>query len=94
MSPEVWRGKYWGLEVFLLQYFPLVNIWKCCIIIALTWIYMGSKHKKHLRGSTQATIHLLAIILTTALWALVSIAAYRGILWPSYCLLCVSYINI
>ena len=24
--PEVRRGEYWGLEVFLLQYFPLVNI--------------------------------------------------------------------
>ena len=25
-SPEVRRGKYWGLGVFLLQYFPLVKI--------------------------------------------------------------------
>ena len=32
--PEVRRGKYWGLGVFLLQYFPLVNILKYCIIIA------------------------------------------------------------
>ena len=24
--PEVRRGKYWGLGVFLLQYFPLVKI--------------------------------------------------------------------
>ena len=24
--PEVRRGKYWGLGVFLLQYFPLVSI--------------------------------------------------------------------
>ena len=31
---------------------------------------MGSKNKKHLRGSTQATIHPLTIILTAALWAL------------------------
>ena len=23
--PEVRRGKYWGLEVFLLQYFPPVS---------------------------------------------------------------------
>ena len=29
-------------------------------------------NKKHLRGSTQATILPLAIILTVALWALVS----------------------
>ena len=34
---------------------------------------MDSKNKKHLRGSTQATIHPLAIILTMALWVLVSI---------------------
>ena len=36
---------------------------------------LGSKNKKHLRGSTQATILPLAIILTAALWALVSIIA-------------------
>ena len=36
---------------------------------------VGNKNKKHLRGSTQATIHPLAIILTAALWALVSITA-------------------
>ena len=33
--PEVRRGKYWGMGVFLLQYFPLVSIWKCCIMNAL-----------------------------------------------------------
>ena len=33
------------------------------------------KNKKHLRGRTQATIQPLAIILTAALWALVSILA-------------------
>ena len=27
-SPEVRRGKYWALGVFLLQYFPLVSICK------------------------------------------------------------------
>ena len=27
-SPEVRRGKYWGLGAFLLQYFPIVKIWK------------------------------------------------------------------
>ena len=26
--PEVRRGKYWGLGIFLLQYFPLVSIMK------------------------------------------------------------------
>ena len=35
--PEVKRGKYW--EVFLFQYFSLVNIWQCGIIIALTWMH-------------------------------------------------------
>ena len=25
--PEVRRGDYWGLGVFLLQYFPLVKMW-------------------------------------------------------------------
>ena len=47
---------------------------------------------KHFRGSTQATIHPLAIILTVALWALANIYKLRGVLWPSYCLICVSYI--
>ena len=36
---------------------------------------LGSENKKHLRGSTQGTILPLAIILTMALWALVSITA-------------------
>ena len=36
---------------------------------------LGSKNKKHLRGSTQPTIHPLAIILTAALHDLVSIIA-------------------
>ena len=51
--PEVRRGEYWGLGVFLFQYFPLVKI--IC------------KDKKHLRGSTQNTRHPLAIILTAGL---------------------------
>ena len=34
-------------------------------------VYLGSKNKKHLRGSTQATMHPLATILTLALCALV-----------------------
>ena len=37
--------------------------------------YYTSKHKKHLRGSTQATIHPLVIILTVDLRALVSLIA-------------------
>ena len=33
--PEVRRGEYWGLGVFLLQYSPLVSIYeKYCIMIA------------------------------------------------------------
>ena len=35
--PEVRRGEYWGLGIFLLQYFPLVNIWKCCIDMNQLW---------------------------------------------------------
>ena len=56
---------------------------------------LGSKSKKHLRGSTQAPIHPLAIILTAALHALVrrGRGRGRGVLWPSYCLLCVSFFN-
>ena len=38
-------------------------------------LYLGSKNKKHLRGSTRAPIHPLTIILTTVLWALVSVIA-------------------
>ena len=89
-TPEVRRGKYWGLGVFPLQYFPIVKIWKPLHYKAEKLIYLGSKSNKHLRGSTQATIHPLAIILTAALWALVSMTAW-GVLWSSYCLLCVSY---
>ena len=44
---------------------------------------MGSKNKKHLRGSIQAIILPLAIILTVALWALVSITAYMCFLYYS-----------
>ena len=32
--PEMSRLNYWGLGVFLLQYFPLVNIWQYSISIA------------------------------------------------------------
>ena len=49
------------------------------ICINVSTVELGSKNKKQLRGSTQATIHPFAIIPTVALW-------------PSYCLLCVSYI--
>ena len=36
---------------------------------------MGSKNEKHLRGSTQVTILPFAMILTAALWAMVSMMA-------------------
>ena len=39
---------------------------------------LGIKNKKHFRGSTQAKIYPLVIILTAALWALVNIM----VLWP------------
>ena len=32
--PEVRRGKYWGLGLFLLQYFPLSRYENYCIIFA------------------------------------------------------------
>ena len=44
-------------------------------IVLQLCIYLGSKNKKHLRGSSQVTIHPLAIILTKAHRAAVSIIA-------------------
>ena len=58
-----------------MQYFPLVKIGKSLNYNAEKLILLGSKNKKHLRGSTKATIHSFAIILTVALWALVSTTA-------------------
>ena len=72
------RGKYRGFGVFLLRYFPLVKTYKPLHFNAEKLIELGSKNKKHLRGSTQATILPLAIILTVALWALVSIIGKLG----------------
>ena len=78
--PEVRREEYWGLGVFLLQYFLLVKIRKLLHYIFIKMNYMfikielGSRNKKHPRGPhIQATIHPLAIKLTTTLQALVSI---------------------
>ena len=56
---------------------------------------MGSKNKKHLRGST--IIHPMAIIPTAALWALVSIVAYGSIvalILPLLCFLYSTYVYI
>ena len=68
--------KYCCLGVFRKEYSRLVTktvqIEKTNTDI-LVWL--GSKNKNHLRGSTQAIIHPLAIILTLALLALVSIMA-------------------
>ena len=48
------------------------NVRKCMYYYCIN---MGSKNKKHLRGSSRATILPLDIILTMALCALVSIIA-------------------
>ena len=81
--------EYSGLGVFLLQYLPLVKIWKQLHYNADKLIYLGSKNK-NLRDRTQATILPLAIILTAALWALVSMTAEGRIvtlILPPLCLL-------
>ena len=36
---EMKRGKYLGLGIFLLQYFPLVSIYKYCIVYCITVRY-------------------------------------------------------
>ena len=46
------------------------------------------KIKEELRGSTQEAICPLTMILTAALWPLVSILP-RGVVKPLYCILCV-----
>ena len=75
-TPEVRQGEYWGLGVFLLQYAPVGKRYKLLYENSINMKKkFGSKNKKNLRGSTQATIHPLAIILSPALWALVSMIA-------------------
>ena len=71
--PEVRRGEYWGFGVFLLQYFPLIKIGKPLHYNCINMF--SSKNSKHLKGSIQATILPLAIILMVALQALVTIIA-------------------
>ena len=54
------------------------------------FVCLGSKNKKHLRGSTQAQIHPMAITLAIALEALVSIIAKGSIvtfILPHLCFL-------
>ena len=68
------RGEYWWLGVFLLQKLPQFKILEILNYESTNInILLGSKNKKNLRGSTEATIHSLVIILTGALNALVSV---------------------
>ena len=51
------HGRFTGKPVSMPTLFPvalaiLPLCENCCIIIALTWIMLSSKNKKHLRGST------------------------------------------
>ena len=65
--PEVSSIKYCHLGEFRKEYFRLVT--KIVQIEKYTrqLVKLGCKNKKHLRDSTQATVHSLAIILTMAL---------------------------
>ena len=70
--PEVRRREYLGLGVFLLQYLPLVNMKTFALLLHKhehSWVVK----KRNTSEVTQATKHPLAIILTAAQWALVSI---------------------
>ena len=67
--------KYCHLGVFRKEYFRLVTKYHKKKKCPKKVVQLGSKNNKHLGGTTQATIHPLAIILTAALWALVSIIA-------------------
>ena len=60
-------GEYKVLGVFLLQYFPLVKILNLLHYNYINKNIVWYENKKHLRGNTQATIHLLSIILPNAL---------------------------
>ena len=77
--PEVRRGKYCRLGEFCCNILPSCQDMKTIKLLLhkheYSRIVKKKKKKKNLRGSSQATILPLAIILTTALWALVSIIA-------------------
>ena len=92
--PEVRSMKYCRLGVWIhVATLPSCQfLYNSVFWVHLYWNYLGSKNKKHLRGSTLTTKLPSAIILTAALLALVSMIAYREVLRPSNCLLCVSYI--
>ena len=85
-----------GVGAFLLQNFPLVYILKPMYFNCIKINIVGGRNKKHLRDSTStlASIQPLVIIPTTALWVFTYGSLAWGVLWPSYCLLCVSYHNI
>ena len=79
-----------GLGVFLLQYLHLVKKIGPCTCILFHYIrnnmnhyynniQLGSKNMENLRANTWASIHHLAIILTTTLWALDSIITQGSI---------------
>ena len=72
---EVSSMKYCCLGIFRKEYFRLVTNWCKWTKHTKMLVKLSSKNKKHLRGSTQARINPLAIILTAALRALVSIIA-------------------
>ena len=70
------------------------------------YIIYGSKNKKHLHTDSSLVgvgqynsigeycgPHTASSVFLILVWVLVSIITYRGVLWPSYCLLCVSYIS-
>ena len=67
-SEESWVLGVASISVAI--YFLLVKIWK----LLQKHEIVKCKNKKHLRGSTQATIAALAIILTAVLWILIKIA--------------------
>ena len=58
-----------------------------CIIITLICLLLGSKNKKHLKVSTQATIHPLAIVLTMALVSLIAEGSIVALILSSLCFL-------
>ena len=59
---------------------------KYCITNAQIWMYLGIENKKHLRGSTQAKIHHLAI-LTVAL-SMMAKGSIVALILPPLCVLC------
>ena len=64
------------VRVHIIYYPPEVSSMTYCCLRVFRKEYLGSKNKQYLRGNTQATIFTpLAIILTVAVRALVSLIA-------------------